>query len=842
MEKYGRTPLWCHFHGCAYGLEWKGYPVQKGWTVLTTDRNIWLALQRKCPGHLDHVHCRGDAAKASAYYPPKMVEAICLGITRTWTSRDEVNGSSLSSDVSYYLLQSEEVQHSVSDPFGEMEEFGQIARDEEPSILALTRNRYPQEKPTGKRLEEIKTQMLRVHKAAGHPSMASLQRMLRARKAPQWAIELAGTIECPFCKEAKQPASPPVASLQETPGLFEIIGTDVFEFEFKDLKYKFMLIRDRASGLVMVELLKQFGGLDGETAYEPTTETVIRVFSRWLMHNPAPKWILTDSATYYTSQQMIDFAGQSGIGLLTTPAESHQMLGAEEGAIRILKGTVVRLLKEVEDMEVELAFVLAAHGHNQSIGPSGFSPFQWTRGSTAPLENLPVGINPKKAYGGMLRLKEKARVAFEMESAKDRLSKLSNTVPKPSLVYKPGQLVMLWRQKNKPGKQTGLWIGPVRMLLQEGQTLWLASGATLIRARTVQVRPCTRREEMVSTLEGTAVLKMPVTLENLLKNFTGRHFSDVTGDVPSEAQMQDNVQGAQVLQEPRLQMRADSWKLVQESGKRWLVRIHSMPRLALFTPSRTSTTPLREESLTGFRRTKLKGLHDGALEVAIEDDYKESEDPQRSLQDRWLGETWLEIKEDAPELPPAAKKKKTAPSGRKRKQGAVADESAVQSTVEEEVTPDPAEEDREENEGEGPLLSSGSKAELDPSIGQTIPDVPGISPLTTALRDRGPDAVDGALPSGSSSSFPRCSVDSCQLRGGHPGAHEDENGQKFHYTAHGGRTDEVDELVDSDSSEELVSDDVLYVRNKVHGKNDAGKPKDGLEGGSERHCSPPRGS
>ena len=54
-----------------------------------------------------------------------------------------------------------------------------------------------------------------------------------------------------------------------------------------------------------------------------------------------------------------------------------------------------------------------------------------------------------------------------------------------------------------------------------------------------------RREELTSHLEGTAILKMPVTLESLLKNFTGKHFADVTGDVPSMEQMQDDVQGAE---------------------------------------------------------------------------------------------------------------------------------------------------------------------------------------------------------------------------------------------------------------------------------------------------------
>ena len=92
----------------------------------------------------------------------------------------------------------------------------------------------------------------------------------------------------------------------------------------------------------------------------------------------------------------------------------------------------------------------------------------------------------------------------------------------------------------------------------EGRTFWLATGATIIRARDVQVRPCTPREEAQATLEGTAVLRLPVTLESLLRNFTGRHFSDVTGDVPSLQQQQDDVVGAEVLQEPPVHFRPDT--------------------------------------------------------------------------------------------------------------------------------------------------------------------------------------------------------------------------------------------------------------------------------------------
>ncbi|CAK8988928.1 unnamed protein product [Durusdinium trenchii] len=75
-HKHNRRLYCCNFHGCAYGLTWRGHPVQKSWTVATTCREVWLALQQRCTGHTDHAHCRGQVAQASSYYPELMVKAV----------------------------------------------------------------------------------------------------------------------------------------------------------------------------------------------------------------------------------------------------------------------------------------------------------------------------------------------------------------------------------------------------------------------------------------------------------------------------------------------------------------------------------------------------------------------------------------------------------------------------------------------------------------------------------------------------------------------------------------------------------------------------------------------
>ena len=107
-------------------------------------------------------------------------------------------------------------------------------------------------------------------------------------------------------------------------------------------------MRDRASGYVMLEFLQTYTG-----NWEPTTDNIIAAFCKWLMVNPKPQWVITDSATYFTSNQILEFYGNSGVGVLTTPAEAHEMLGAEEGRIRVLKETAVRLLKEEPDLAME---------------------------------------------------------------------------------------------------------------------------------------------------------------------------------------------------------------------------------------------------------------------------------------------------------------------------------------------------------------------------------------------------------------------------------------------------------------------------------------------------------
>ena len=106
-----------------------------------------------------------------------------------------------------------------------------------------------------------------------------------------------------------------------------------------------------------------------------------------------------------------------------------------------------------------------------------------------------------------------------------------------------------------------------------------------------------------------------------------------------------------------------------------------------------------------------------------------------------------------------------------------------------------------DDDGEAPQPSSSSGSVL-------LPHVPVISPLTTALRDAGPDAVDG-IRTGHQTQQASCSFDACVLPGRHAGPHEDREGKQFNWTEHTGRVEiSEDEQVDraSTSSSSTPSD------------------------------------
>ena len=168
---------------------------------------------------------------------------------------------------------------------------------------------------------------------------------------------------------------------------------------------------------------------------------------------------------------------------------------------------------------------------------------------------LPIGLDPKKAFGRSLLLRTKAEEAFLKADAAVKLSRLKNTVVRAAKEYRPGSLAMLWRARVRHGH--GGWTGPLRVLLQEGSTVWLATGATLVRAKLNQLRPCTEREQLVVSTQGATIHQTAFGLDTLLKGYRGKHFLDASGETPGD-ELEENLEPAEVRVEPQApEQRAD---------------------------------------------------------------------------------------------------------------------------------------------------------------------------------------------------------------------------------------------------------------------------------------------
>ena len=288
------------------------------------------------------------------------------------------------------------------------------------------------------------------------------------------------------------------------------------------------------------------------------------------------------------------------------------------------------------------------------------------------------------------------------------------------------------------------------------------------------------REELTAIMEGTAIYRTPVTVENLMKAFQGRYYKDVAGNVPSDDLQRQDLGPSQVLQEPAPRG-TDSWTLVEENGTRFLVRKHVLPRLALFNPLRSTNCPVSLDELTGNRITTVQNVAGGEPATI-----KDTVDIQRNLQDRWTGETRFEL---LPQPGPAPKRLRVpAPKGEKRK---AEDEKPA------------AEEEEEIEDHPGDPQDEPARGSADPP-----------STLTRALHSRGPDVLDGT-PMKSTSGANRCAAPGCTLPGGHQGLHKDGQEREFIYDAKENQQMQVNDPEEdpaipsssSTTSEELLPDD-----------------------------------
>ena len=142
----------------AYGKNWKEQPVKKAWSILTTNRSLWLTLNKKRDGSHEHVHCRGQVAQASSFYPPRMCKDILKAMKYDWTQQS----NSLEKMVGHYMLEIDNQMKrlAILDIINIViycHHLQQALAEHQEQALALSRSKLQLETaPAGKKLEAVK--------------------------------------------------------------------------------------------------------------------------------------------------------------------------------------------------------------------------------------------------------------------------------------------------------------------------------------------------------------------------------------------------------------------------------------------------------------------------------------------------------------------------------------------------------------------------------------------------------------------------------------------------------------------------------------------------------------
>ncbi len=185
------------------------------------------------------------------------------------------------------------------------------------------------QKVLGKTTREIQRRVRRTHRGLGHPSRATMLKMMRLGGASPAAITYAKYWNCPICKAASQPSAPLNASTRIRP--YKFIHTVAV-----DLKY----LKD-SGGNNHVALLV----VDAGTAFQGavllrnrTSDHVVNKFlEMWIQHYGVPELIIADLGGEFEGEWN-DTTEEYGIDSRAAGAHAPWQNGIAERHGKILGG------------------------------------------------------------------------------------------------------------------------------------------------------------------------------------------------------------------------------------------------------------------------------------------------------------------------------------------------------------------------------------------------------------------------------------------------------------------------------------------------------------------------
>ncbi|CAK9118545.1 unnamed protein product [Durusdinium trenchii] len=259
----------------------------------------------------------------------------------------------------------------------------------EEQIQSLQLEAMPQEledddEPNAELRKQWDIQLLKYHKAAGHPNNYNLARIIREAGQPRWKVEAALKLSCDDCKALKMGGTSsckiPPASLRPLPKAWEMVGMDTTEWTPPNskVKYKLLVLMDFATHFKAGKILRSMDLYKQEN--ENTTEILEGIFDLWLASKHKMTILVPDNAKSMVSAQARTTLSDLNIQIEVPPAKESWSHGLMERAVQEVKTVASKTALSFPALSAKTILALSINSLNATEVVQGYTPHQWVYG------------------------------------------------------------------------------------------------------------------------------------------------------------------------------------------------------------------------------------------------------------------------------------------------------------------------------------------------------------------------------------------------------------------------------------------------------------------------------
>jgi len=371
---------------------------------------------------------------------------------------------------------------------------------------------------------------IRLHKNLGHPEPTKLSKVLQQRGYCPELCQGVLDLKCSVCQMQQRPKIQRPATLKE-------------ELEFGD--------KVSIDGVKWVNKQNQefhfYHFIDHGTNYHtaviaPNRADIQEKFiAGWLNWAGPPNTVLMDSASEFLSTAFQEYMQSLNVQCVVVPPDAHWQVGRIERHGGILQSMLSKYELEhdvTNYQQVQQALTHCTMAKNACSLRHGYSPEtlvfgrglrmpgSLTSDDSLPSHAIAASENPQGIrFRELLAQRETARKAFYSADNDMSLRRAALRRDRPHRgAYEPGEWVMIWKVHLKQGS----WIGPARVIIQEGPTtVFCNNSGTLIRAAPEHVRPVSSVEAQLIPIEDQ-LQTMPQRANNEIQSRSISTTRDVT--------------------------------------------------------------------------------------------------------------------------------------------------------------------------------------------------------------------------------------------------------------------------------------------------------------------------